>query len=78
MSYSCNNTNDFTDFSCNVRNMIMPFEIRIKQYTKIFYVCLLIKRDKLVRVIFEYLEDHFMIQFLLIRIKDYKVQLPSI
>ena len=60
----------------------MPFtgKIRINQYAKIFYVCLMVEGDKLIiiSVIIKYLEDHLMIKFLPIRMKDYKVQLFSI
>ena len=58
--------------------MVFPGKIRISKYAKIFYICLLVKGDKLISVVFKYLEDDFMITFLLIRMKDYKVQLFSI
>ena len=58
--------------------MVSPGKSWINQYAKIFYVCRLVEGDKLINVIIKYLDDDFMIEFLLITIQDYKVRLFSI
>ena len=55
--------------------MVFPCKIRINQYAKIFYVCLLIEEDKLLSVNIKYLDHDITIKFLLIRMKDYKIRL---
>ena len=54
--------------------MAFPCKSRINQCA----ICLLVEVDKLITVNIKFLEDDFVINFPLIRMKDYKIQLFSI